>query len=422
MSNDPLPLFRTEAVDGRRPKAYGRIIFVRPLSFAVLTTVAAAVACTIIGFFIWGRYTQHTTLVGQLVPTAGVIAVHAPQAGTIVEKHVSEGDRVSADQLLFLVSSEIYSEQGGAFQQAVGAQLSLQEESLLRQIEHTRFLERQERDTLELELQSLKAEHIRVAAMLENTRERQELSQQTLERYARVAENGAISQEEFNAMRGQHLDAQTRLQSMEREEASFSRQIVDTEARLKTLEARYAAQLADLERAVATARRSLTENESRRLVAIRAPTAGTATGVLGEVGQIADPTRAMLAIVPEHAILEAQLMAPSRAIGFIRPGSPVMLRYDAYPYQRFGHHRGVLRSVSRAAIGIGSAAAEAGQAREEPMYQIRVDLPSQTVNAYGEPHNLQAGMIVQADVLQETRRLYEWVLEPLYSITGKLHQ
>ncbi len=29
-------------------------------------------------------------------------------------------------------------------------------------------------------------------------------------------------------------------------------------------------------------------------------------------------------------------------------------------------------------------------------------------------------MTLQADILQERRRLYEWVLEPLYSMTGKL--
>ncbi|MDN7919179.1 hypothetical protein QZM99_13895 [Burkholderia gladioli] len=39
--------------------------------------------------------------------------------------------------------------------------------------------------------------------------------------------------------------------------------------------------------------------------------------------------------------------------------------------------------------------------------------------AYGKPRPLQAGMTVQADILQERRRLYEWVLEPLYSVTGK---
>ena len=40
--------------------------------------------------------------------------------------------------------------------------------------------------------------------------------------------------------------------------------------------------------------------------------------------------------------------------------------------------------------------------------------------AYGNAQPLQAGMVVEADVLQEKRKLYEWVLEPLYSLTGKL--
>ena len=31
------------------------------------------------------------------------------------------------------------------------------------------------------------------------------------------------------------------------------------------------------------------------------------------------------------------------------------------------------------------------------------------------------GMAVEADVLLETRRLYEWVLEPLYSLRGRVH-
>ena len=30
------------------------------------------------------------------------------------------------------------------------------------------------------------------------------------------------------------------------------------------------------------------------------------------------------------------------------------------------------------------------------------------------------GMQLEADIMQERRKLYEWVLEPLISITGKL--
>lgn len=56
----------------------------------------------------------------------------------------------------------------------------------------------------------------------------------------------------------------------------------------------------------------------------------------------------------------------------------------------------------------------------EQFYRIRVGLEKQQVLAYGELRSLQTGMLLEADILQETRRLYEWALEPLYSLTGKL--
>ena len=69
------------------------------------------------------------------------------------------------------------------------------------------------------------------------------------------------------------------------------------------------------------------------------------------------------------------------------------------------------------ALGLpGLDAAGAG----EPLYRITVDLSAQTIMAYGEARPLQIGMQLEADIMQERRKLYEWVLEPLISITGKL--
>ena len=56
----------------------------------------------------------------------------------------------------------------------------------------------------------------------------------------------------------------------------------------------------------------------------------------------------------------------------------------------------------------------------EPLYRIRLRLQRQSVQAYGETLPLKSGMLVDASVLLEQRRLYEWVLEPLFSISGRL--
>lgn len=57
----------------------------------------------------------------------------------------------------------------------------------------------------------------------------------------------------------------------------------------------------------------------------------------------------------------------------------------------------------------------------EPVYRIVVSLTRQAVTAYGQPIALQPGMQLEADVIIERRRLIEWVLDPLYTLTGKLN-
>jgi membrane fusion protein len=58
--------------------------------------------------------------------------------------------------------------------------------------------------------------------------------------------------------------------------------------------------------------------------------------------------------------------------------------------------------------------------QQEPTYVVTVALAEQAVNAYGEKHPLQAGMALEADVLLDTRPIYHWVLEPLFSIKGRI--
>ncbi len=101
------------------------------------------------------------------------------------------------------------------------------------------------------------------------------------------------------------------------------------------------------------------------------------------------------------------------------------MRYQAYPYQKFGHAKGKVITVSKTALPANEISAIANQGggnqqNSEPLYSITVELASQTINAYGKQQKLQSGMLLDADVMQEKRRLYEWVLEPLFSLTGKL--
>lgn len=56
----------------------------------------------------------------------------------------------------------------------------------------------------------------------------------------------------------------------------------------------------------------------------------------------------------------------------------------------------------------------------EGVYRITVQLASQSAHVYGKPQALQAGMQLEADVLQDTRRIIEWMFESVLSLKGKL--
>ena len=51
---------------------------------------------------------------------------------------------------------------------------------------------------------------------------------------------------------------------------------------------------------------------------------------------------------------------------------------------------------------------------------MTVRIKEQAVQAYGQAHTLHAGMLAEADIVQDTRKLWEWALEPVFSVSGKL--
>jgi hypothetical protein len=56
----------------------------------------------------------------------------------------------------------------------------------------------------------------------------------------------------------------------------------------------------------------------------------------------------------------------------------------------------------------------------DPVYRVTVRVTDQAVQAYGRAHELKAGMLAEADIVQDTRKLWEWVLEPVFSLSGKV--
>lgn len=102
--------------------------------------------------------------------------------------------------------------------------------------------------------------------------------------------------------------------------------------------------------------------------------------------------------------LEAHLAVPEALLASTRVGAEVLLRYPAFPHQHYGQYRGRIVRIARHPIAAASSTIA---------YRVTVALERQRVrDDHGEERDLQPGLGVQAEVVVEKRRLYEWLFEP----------
>ena len=124
------------------------------------------------------------------------------------------------------------------------------------------------------------------------------------------------------------------------------------------------------------------------------------------------------------ASLEAELYLPDRLLESSAVGSEVLLRYDAFPYQHYGQYRGRIVRIADSPLPTSHAGvphAEAGAAAGDgPLYLAVVALDDQNVRSdSGRIRALRPGQRLQADIVLEKRRLYEWILEPFARWRGR---
>lgn len=417
-------LFRPEALEHAKAKAYGSILLARPVSHLALTALFAGFAMLLVALLASLSYTRKAKVSGVLLPAGGLIRVAPLQAGQIVNLRVQEGQVVRAGEVLFELASERTSRATGSAEANIAVLLAQRRDSFLADQAQLRLLSMQRMQALSRRVQDLEIERLRVADQVSLQQRRVGLAEAALLRLQDLHRAAFVSQVQVQDRQAELLDQQQRLADLQRTEAGVARELTATRAEIAELEIQARREQEAGRRSVSSTEQDLTENEARRQLLVRAPQDGNVTAITARQGQSVPAGQVLASLLPHGAELEAELYAPSRAAGFLKPGMSVNLRYHAYAYQKFGQAIGRIREVSSTAmrpeeLAMPGASVTAGQGIE-PMYRVRIILPRQTVAAFGSDVPLRSGALLDASVLLEKRRLYEWVLEPLYTIKGRV--
>ncbi|UJB16508.1 HlyD family efflux transporter periplasmic adaptor subunit [Xanthomonas translucens] len=415
-------LFRSEVLDAPSQAWLGTVRLATPVSTQAWTVAALLIGAAILAWLFAGHYTQRVHVTGLLVPRAGLISLTANTVGVVDHVAAAEGDRVVAGQILVSLSGEHTSKALGNTAAGVSTQLQRQAGSLRQDIGDALTLRDKQAEDNRAQQTLLKDQLAQIDAQIAIEKKQMALVQDLVNKWSGLVAGGYIPALQVEQEQSALLADESQLRSLQQQHAGTRQQLSALDDQLTQLPLAVSAKLNELRRQLAQVEQALAQNEATRASELRAPASGIVSSLLVKPGASVSLGQPLLAIVPDGSRLQAQLLVPSQAVGFVHPGVEVTLHYQAFPYQKFGLQHGVVRSVSRSALMPGEVTLLLGGGTPpstDSLYLARVDLANQNVQAYGQQQPLRPGMALEADMLLDRRRIVEWIFEPLYGMGNR---
>jgi membrane fusion protein len=408
------PLFRQEVVEFQQQhRQWGRVVPMQPMPVRLMVWFISGAALAVVAFLFIAQYARKETVTGYLVPMTGSARIFAPQQGIVSAVHVELGQRVTEGQPLLSITTDQIAANGEDVNTTILATLDRQKQSLNRQIAAEEKRGASERERLTAQIQGLEAQLTDIAAQVILQRERIRVVERLVASGAQLVTRGLVAEVEQRRREDALLEQKLSLNSVGQQLTERRTQLSEARFNLEQLPIVTADKIQQLRNELSVTEQRTAEVNGRRAYIIRAPISGRVSSMQATVGQLADPRRLQLQIVPGDSTLQAELFIPARAIGFVELGQRVRILYDAFPYQHYGTYRGRIVSVSQTILTNTDVVAPV--TLTGPSYRAIVALERPDIDAYGKRIPLQPDMQLRADIILERRTLMDWILNPLLS-------
>ena len=412
-------LFRQQAVEASQDRLHGQVLLLPRLPHTLLSLFLLLWLAALLLFLTQTSYSRKETVQGWLEPVSGLVRIYPQTEGKLAQLLVGNGDPVVQGQPLAIINGDRVLADGIHLETLLLQEYQAQQRALQRQFDREAVLAQVREQELARRLQAALAELDGIHGQLDAQQGRLQLAGKRQQRHQRLSDSGHITATELESLQEQDLLMQRDLQALRVEQAQQESVISQLRASSNRLPDETANSMDLLRRQLSQLSQDIARLRGNRAYVVMASIAGEVSNLRIQAGQTVRSEQPLLSLIPANAQLEVKLLVPVRAAGFISSGQKLLLRYDAFPYQKFGLQHGEVLAVASSASLPGELTT-APFRLSEAVYRVTAAPASEHISAYGRELPLKTGMTLSADIVLEQRSLLQWLLEPIHSLRGRL--
>lgn len=366
-----MSLYREEALEWRARGNTSQIMVVPQGSAVLVCFWLFLTSLLLAGLFLFCDRSRKIEAEGMLVAKQGEHIVTSGRPGTITRLYITEGARVHASQPVAAMSDDQSATGNGG-------------------------------EGGDIRIAALKNDLTLATEQLALTRQRNRMHAAAIHR--NIERSSAAIAALTKKIDGTKDEAAGHLDELYKERSRLQGQLdeqTDQQAR-EPLDARI--QELALRQSISALQTRLSELETRNTWIVLAPREGVVGKVVVKAGDTLKGESRIATIVDHDGGIELEVHIAANAIGLMKTGNEVLVRFDAYPYQKYGQFKALIRTIQAPSDPEQHHETNAG------LYRMRVKMISTPKDL-----NLVPGMTARISVILERRKLWEWLLRPISS-------
>lgn len=414
-------LYREAALSHRSRVWNGRALLARSLPAWVHLALTALFFSLLALFLSIGSYTRRVTVSGELASLPGPVRVTAPGQGFIVSLQVSAGDMVKKGQTLYEIDVSHTTRSGVvSLQQRQNTQAQLKNvEGIINHLHENR---RVTLETLEQQKASYAAALSHSTDILKKAEEGLKEMKQNMDNYRRYQRAGLINRDQLSQQAALYYQQQNDLLTLNGQREQNALQVLALTGDIRTRAADFDNDIFRMEMQRSELVRQDTLDDAAGTLVVTSPVDGRVDIASLTPGQAVNAGDAVAQVIPAAPPRwELVMWVPDSAVPFIRKGSPVNIRYNAFPSEKFGYFPGRIAQISSAPATLqersswsGAPAVNAGAS--ETWYRLTVTPDVSQFVWQGQRLLPGNGLRAECTLFLEKRKLWQWVLAPLYDM------